>query len=200
MVNKVLDKNYSLNQERDKNMAEAFYYYNKLMPYINKIIRQVINFNTFMDEDDYKNIALYAVWKAIVSYRANRKYRNIKSIESVEDYENYQMIKSNPSMKIETFIFWFLQKYLYKEADTGEIMYDVYDDENGTYERMNCSNFYKNRNKMENKRYEAVKMVSLISDLVPAASADDNNYNFDFIDSSTREKLNNNNSDWEFDN
>jgi|GEM_PF-823447 len=138
----------------EKVNEEAMEVYEEVRCFIKKIIRNIKNYNTCYEEEDYEQEAYLAVVLAVTKYNEFRKFGTI-SIDSSEDVEAFQELKKNPAMKLQTFTYWFLQKKLYKMADTGEVKFLV--GNNGDEIILSSEEYHKNRKKHKKAKSFRIK-------------------------------------------
>lgn len=131
---------------------------------IQKVINQVKQYNRVCEEEDYWAEAFLALQIGVIKYNKFRKY-TVDSLENFlegDDEEVYKYLTSNPTMKFQTFVFWYLQKRLYRLADMGDVEFIVF--ENGRDIVISAEEYYKNRHKY-NGNARSVQKVCSFSDL-----------------------------------
>ena len=106
----------------------------KLQPQIKKIINGIINYNIYTEED-------YMQEAFLACLQAEKTYRRIKNKNSVK-------------MQLPVFAYWFIQKKLYKMADTGEVAYDIYSPDGEFVETLRNGQFRKNRKALIQQGYK----------------------------------------------
>jgi hypothetical protein len=102
---------------------EAYDVWRSLQKQINKIISKIINFNSSYEFEDYLQEAYIACHKAVCNYNffkeSSESYRNNKSSEKFIVINGIRLKMTN--MRIDVYAYWYVQKRLYKIADSGEV-------------------------------------------------------------------------------
>lgn len=121
----------------------ALRYFEEMKFIISKIINQIKNYNRACEESDYWSEAFLAIQQGVIKYN---KFRNFSvDFNEQEDFEIYLLLQNNPSMKFQTFAYWYLQKRLYKLADMGDVEFVVEMD--GKEIAISSEEYHKNRKK-----------------------------------------------------
>lgn len=126
----------------------ALQYLPRMRPFIEKIIRKVINFNDVLEEDDYWNEAYIAIYTAVLKYN---RFRQFGQVDPDEDFEVARMLRLS-DMKFETFAYWYVERALYRAADMGDVEFLIPQNGNGTEKVLTASEYYKNRKLYPNAR------------------------------------------------
>lgn len=159
---------------------EAYKLWLSMRRMILKVVRKVIKFNNIYEEEDYVNEAYFAVLEAYVKYDRFHKYKEC-------DPEMYEILSKKPSMKLQTYAYWYVQKRIYQMAQTGEVEFV---DEDGQV--IQASDFYRTRRKNKNKQIFSRKKVFTFSELSYLNGSnnknDRDNY-YEAVEYETRQKI-----------
>ncbi|MEM4134553.1 MAG: hypothetical protein QXV73_05090 [Candidatus Micrarchaeia archaeon] len=144
-----MDNSILLEEYLEKYSEEAMRWYEDkdMRNIIQKVINQIKQYNRVCDEEDYWSEAFLALQIGVIKYNKFRKYSVGFSENFLEedDEEVYEYLSRNPTMKFQTFAYWYLQKRLYKLADMGDVEFIV--SVNGTDNIISAEEYYKNRHK-----------------------------------------------------
>ncbi len=135
----------------------ALKYLKEMKFIINKIINQIKRYNRVCEEEDYWEEAYIAIHTGVIKYNKFRKFS--VEFDEQEDFEIFQLLQNNPSMKFETFAYWYLQKRLYRLADMGDVEF-VVENENGEKTMITAEEYHKNRKKYNGSARSVQKVYS----------------------------------------
>ena len=148
-----------LQQEGEK----ALELQDKMEKKIGKIIRSVIGYNRAYEEEDYRQEAYAACFDAELKYRKFKKVISNSCQSFDADIRSFlNIIGGSTKMKKETFCFWFLQKRLYKMADLGEVLWDIFGDNGNYVETLTNKEFRQIKKSLDQKRYRYVSQSAIV--------------------------------------
>lgn len=119
-----------LNQEAYALFSSAI-----VQKYIAKLSQQVAGFARYMDESDYMQEAYFGVHRAMQKYIKSRALLKLGEITTDDllsqtiDEDLREYLLQGREMAIETFAYWYLQKFIFRAANrASEVIYHIYKD------------------------------------------------------------------------
>jgi hypothetical protein len=142
---------------------EAYDVWRSLQKQINKIISKIINFNSSYEFEDYLQEAYIACHKAVCNYNffkeSSESYRNNKSSEKFIVINGIRLKMTN--MRIDVYAYWYVQKRLYKIADSGEVLFEIYSQDDKYIKTVSNSEYRRSRKKLQGEgcRFNSVNII-----------------------------------------
>jgi len=120
--------------KNDINNQKPYELFTKLQPQIKKIINGIIDYNIYTKED-------YMQEAFLACLQAEKTYKRIKN-------------KNRVKMQLPVFAYWFIQKKLYKMADTGEVVFEIYSPDGEFIETLKNGQFRKKKKELEKQGFK----------------------------------------------
>jgi len=142
---------------------EAYDVWRSLHKQINKIISKIINFNSSYEFEDYLQEAYIACHKAVCNYNffkeGSKNYRNNKQAEKFIVIDGTRLRITN--MRIDVYAYWYVQKRLYKIADSGEVLFEIYSPDDRYIKTISNSQYRRNRKKLKHEgcKFNSVNII-----------------------------------------
>lgn len=115
----------------------------KIQQFIKKLYRKVSRFSSCVDLDDCQNAAFEGIMVALGKYNQYRKKQTL-------EYDEISQLNISP-MSLDNFVYWFLQKEIYKLAEGGEIEYCVWDVDGDHVTTLTSDEFRKQKKALEGR-------------------------------------------------
>ena len=159
MDNENIKKRYS---------QEAYEVWKILQKQIHKIISKIINFNSSYEFEDYLQEAFIACHKAVCYYnyfKENSENHRKKHIARRHGRSKLLVINGKhlkmTDMRIDVYAYWYVQKRLYKIADSGEVLFEIYSPDDSYIKTVSNSEYRRSRKKLQEEgcRFNSVNII-----------------------------------------
>lgn len=140
----------------------------KVQYHVKKIYRKIARFSSVIDLDDCQSSAFEGILLALKMYNVyTKKPQEITTIISKDTHLEElfsHSLDNGGAMTLDTFVFWFLQKEIYKLVGGGEIEWHVWDKDGDHIKTISADEYRKQKKTLEKKGFKFTS-INLVVDL-----------------------------------